>query len=54
LVDLTPYGAVFGPQDVADIPREDLAFGIADWHGTGGATHSQRSGDSVISWTSPL
>jgi hypothetical protein len=53
-VDLTPYGATFGPGDVAAIPREDLAFGIADWHGTGGATRSQRNGDQIIAWTSPL
>jgi uracil-DNA glycosylase len=54
LVDLTPYGATFGPGDSADIPREDLAFGIADWHGTSGATLSQRDGDKTIKWTSPL
>jgi len=54
LVNLTPYGAALGAHDVADIPREDLAFGIADWHGTGGATRSQRNGDNVINWTSPL
>jgi hypothetical protein len=39
---------------VADIPRDDLAFGIADWHGMGGATRSQRNGDKIIAWTSPL
>jgi uracil-DNA glycosylase len=54
LVDTTPYGAAFGANDVADIPREDLSFGVAEWHGTGGVTRSQRSGDTVISWTSPL
>jgi len=54
LVDLTPYGAVFGAKDVADIPRADLPFAIAEWHGTGGATRSQRTGDNVINWTSPL
>jgi hypothetical protein len=54
LVNVTPYGTTFGPNDVADIPREDLSFGIADWHGTGGGTRSQRNGDSVINWTSPL
>jgi Uracil DNA glycosylase superfamily len=53
LVDLTPYGATFGPGDAADIPREDLSFGIVDWHGTGGGTHSQRDGDKIICWTSP-
>jgi hypothetical protein len=54
LVNVTPYGAAFSPNDVADIPREDLSFGIADWHGTGGGTRSQRDGDKIIRWTSPL
>ena len=54
LVDTTPYGATFGVNDSADIPREDLSFGLADWHGTGGATRSQRNGDKIINWTSPL
>jgi uracil-DNA glycosylase len=36
LKNLTPYGTIFGPDDTADIPREDLSFGIAEWHGTGG------------------
>jgi hypothetical protein len=54
LVDVTPYGAAFGPGDVADIPREDLPFGLVDWHGTSGATLSQRDGDKTIKWTSPL
>ncbi len=54
LVNLTPYGAVFGAEDVADVPRDDLAFAIADWHGTGGGTRSQRNGDNIINWTSPL
>lgn len=54
LVDTTPYGATFGVNDVADIPREDLSFGLADWHGTGGGTRSQRNGDNIINWTSPL
>jgi Uracil DNA glycosylase superfamily len=54
LVDTTPYGATFGVNDVAPIPREDLSFGLPDWHGTGGATRSQRNGDNVINWTSPL
>jgi uracil DNA glycosylase superfamily protein len=53
-VDLTPYGATFGVSDVAEIPREDLSFGIVEWHGTGGVTRSQRNGDSIINWTSPL
>ena len=54
LVDTTPYGATFGVNDVAPIPREDLSFGIPDWHGTGGGTRSQRNGDNTINWTSPL
>ena len=53
LVDTTPYGATFGVNDVAPIPREDLSFGLPDWHGTGGATRSQRNGDKIINWTSP-
>jgi hypothetical protein len=54
LVNLTPYGVAFGPNDVADIPRGDLSFGLADWHGTRGGTQSQRDGDKIIKWTSPL
>lgn len=54
LVDLAPYGAAFGPGDVAAIPREDLSFGLPYWHGTGGATRSHRSSDNGIEWTSPL
>lgn len=54
LVNTTPYGAIFGPNDVVDIPREDLSFGLAEWHGTGGVTRSQRNGDKIINWTSPL
>jgi uracil-DNA glycosylase len=54
IVNLTPYGASFGPNDVADIPPGDLPFAIAAWHGTGGATRSQRNGENIITWTSPL
>ena len=54
LVDTAPYGATFGVNDAADIPREDLSFGLADWHGAGGGTRSQRNGDNIINWTSPL
>jgi len=53
LVDVTPYGVTFGANDVAQIPREDLSFGVPDWHGAGGGTHSQRNGDNIINWTSP-
>ena len=48
-----PYGAI-SARRVADIPREDLPFAIADWHGTGGETRSQRNGNNIIDWTSPL
>jgi Uracil DNA glycosylase superfamily len=54
LVNMTPYGATFGANDSVDIPREDLSFGLPDWHGTGGSTRSQRNGDNIINWTSPL
>jgi hypothetical protein len=54
LVNTSPYGATFGVNDSADIPREDLSFGLAEWHGTGGVTRSQRNGDKIINWTSPL
>lgn len=53
LVDLTPYGATFTAGDFADIPSTDLSFGIADWHGTGGVTHSGRIGDKIIQWKAP-
>lgn len=53
LVDLTAYTAPMGTADVADIPREDLPFGIPEWHGVGGGTRSQRDGDKTINWTSP-
>jgi hypothetical protein len=53
LVDTTPYGAVFGVNDAAPIPREDLSFGLPEWHGTGGSTRSQRNGDKIINWTAP-
>lgn len=54
MVNMTPYGPLFTPADSADIPRDDLSFGLAEWHGTGGNTLSQRDGDNVIKWTSPL
>lgn len=53
MVDLTPYGAASTPADFADIPREDLSFGIPDWHGTGGGTRSGRNGDKQIQWFAP-
>lgn len=54
LVDTTPYGAAFGVNDVTQIPRDDLPFGLPEWHGAGGGTRSQRNGDNTINWTSPL
>jgi uracil-DNA glycosylase len=54
LVDLTPYGTTFGADGSADIPRADLPFGLPVWHGTGGSTRSQRDGDAIIKWQSPL
>ena len=27
---------------------------LPDWQGTGGGTRSQRNGDNVMNWTSPL
>lgn len=53
LVNLAPYGAAFTAADSADIPREDLPFAIAEWHGTGGLTRSGRNGDKMIQWTAP-
>lgn len=53
LVDSSPYGASFDQFDVADIPRADLPFGIPHWHGTGGKTHSDRSGPNQINWKAP-
>jgi len=53
LVDLTSYGAAFTAADVADIPREDLPFGLPDWHGTGGGTRSMRTTAKIIQWTAP-
>ena len=53
IVDTTAYGVAFGPNDTTSIPREDLPFGIPEWHGTGGNTHSQRNGDKIINWSSP-
>jgi len=50
LVDLSLYGSAFTPADFVDIPREDLSFGIAAWHGTGGITRSGRNGDKEIKW----
>jgi hypothetical protein len=53
LVDLAPYTTPMGTDDAADIPREDLPFGVPEWHGTVGGTRSQRDGDTIIKWTSP-
>jgi uracil-DNA glycosylase len=53
LVDLTPYGNAFTAADSVDIPREDLSFGLAQWHGAGGNTRSGRNGDKEIKWIAP-
>jgi len=49
LLDPTPYGDVYTAEDELAIPRFDLPFGIADWHGTSG-TRSKRDGDDKIIW----
>jgi uracil-DNA glycosylase len=54
LVNLAPYTTPLGAGDAVEIPRDDLPFGIPEWHGAGGGTRSQRDGDNVIAWTSPL
>jgi uracil-DNA glycosylase len=46
-----PYGRRFLPEDHAPIPRNDLPFGLPDWHGTG--AHSAREGNKKIIWTAP-
>jgi hypothetical protein len=51
LVDLTPCLPTTDSNAFADVPRRDLPFGLPSWHGTGGATHSQRNGNTQINWT---
>lgn len=51
-VDLAPFTTALLDAG-APIPRHDLPFGVPAWHGTGG-TRSQRNGDNIINWTSPL
>lgn len=52
--DLTEYGTTFTPEDHKPIPRRDLPFGIPNWHGSGGSSHSTRDGiDQSIIWTHP-
>jgi uracil-DNA glycosylase len=52
LVDLSAY-----PVDMAgaaaDIPRQDLPFGVPTWHGAQGNTRSQRDGNKIIKWRAP-
>jgi uracil-DNA glycosylase len=54
--DPTPFSTA-AAIPATDIPRRDLPFGLPSWHGTGGATHSQRgsgtSFESKITWTAP-
>ena len=55
-VDLTPFDTAAPTMPTTDIPRFDLPFGTPPWHGTGGATRSQRvSGafETEIRWTAP-
>jgi hypothetical protein len=33
------------------IPRQDLPFGLPDWHGQG--AHSHRDGNKKIIWSAP-
>jgi len=51
--DATPYTADFAAADSADIPRQDLPFGIPAWHGAGGATRSKRTNPLTICWSAP-
>jgi hypothetical protein len=55
-VDVTPYSTT-APMPYTDIPRSDLPFGIPAWHGTGGATRSQRGSgaafETQIKWLAP-
>jgi uracil-DNA glycosylase len=51
LVDPSPCAAITDPAAFADVPRQDLPFGIPSWHGTGGGTHSKRSGATQIIWS---
>ena len=54
--DATPYSTSASAMPATDIPRRDLPFGIPAFHGTGGATRSQRvSGnfETQITWTAP-
>jgi uracil-DNA glycosylase len=44
VIDATPYGAQFTPEDRAPLPRFDLPFGVPAWHGAGGTR---------ITWTAP-
>ena len=43
------YG-IKGQMDVA----MNAGARLPDWHGTAGGTRSQRNGDNVMNWTSPL
>jgi uracil-DNA glycosylase len=49
--DPQPYGNTFPPEDEAPMPRQDLPFGLPDWHGTG--SRSTRDGNKTIIWTAP-
>lgn len=49
--DPTLYGTTFSPEDEPPIPREDLPFGLPDWHRQG--AHSTRDGNKRIVWIAP-
>lgn len=51
--DPAPYGPAFAAADLADVPREDLPFGLPAWHGAGGVRRSFRDGDDAIRWQAP-
>jgi Uracil DNA glycosylase superfamily len=50
--DLSPCLPITDPNAFTNIPRKDLPFGIPAFHGTGGGTHSQRNGNTQITWSS--
>ena len=52
IINLTNYASPLDDTILKDIPREDLPFGIPDWHGTQG-TNSHRLSDTEINWSKP-
>jgi len=52
------YGAAFVPEDLADVPRRDLPFGVPPWHGVGrharrGALGNGMTHHKELVWTAP-